>query len=197
MKIYCDYDGTLNTLDFAWINWINKTYNTNFTLKDVKHWDWIEENFGSSGNDFWKNSIIYDLDIVKPFDKAIFFIKQLQKIYGKDNISIITHSYPGTEKAKDSQIAAWFEDINIIHAEDKSSITNNGILIDDRPCSVAKHCKLNNQYGIVFTNNDQYGWAVVDPVLDDWEQIKDKIYFLKSYDDILYFLKGIKNERRN
>jgi len=179
MKIYCDYDSTLNSMAFSWVQWINLNHNKSITTKDISHWYWVEETFNKSFNDFWKNPTIYSLDIVKPFNEAVLFIKKLQKTYGEDNVSIVTHSYPGTEQAKDRQIIKWFDNINVIHKENKSEITKDGILIDDRPCSVAKHCKLNNQIGIVFTNNDQYGWATVEPILEDLEQIKNKIYFKK------------------
>ena len=187
MKIYCDYDSTLNTLAQAWTDWANRLYHTNITTKDILHWNWMGERFGGSVNDFWKNADIYKNDVVTVLPGSIPFIKTLQSLFGKENVFIVTHSWPGTEVEKDKQIRRKFGFINIIHEADKFRVTNDGILIDDRACTVGYHCQINKMRGIVFNNNNNYGWSVKE-FIEDFETVQTLVSFKTSYEDIFKYL---------
>ena len=182
--IYLDFDSTLNNLAFEWVKYINSNYQTNITVQHIKHWDYIEETFGKEANDFWKNPDIYS--IIKPLEGGIEFLNALKEQY---NVSIITHSWPGTEEAKDANIKKFFDGINVIHESEKHKVTYNGILIDDNPHTIVRHCKSNYQYGIVFTNNDTYSWSNIELIKDDINKVSKYIRFKRNYTEILEFLK--------
>ena len=187
LKCYVDYDSTLNTLAEEWCIWASYKFKTIVTTKDIKDWYWMENTFGHNVNFFWKTPLTYSLDIVTKRRGAKTFLNTLKHMYGKDNVAIITHSWQGTEEEKDNQIKRFFGDIKVIHEEDKASVTKDGILIDDRPSTVEKHCKRNDKLGIVFTNDDLYGWSTKEHV-ENYEQVKNKMVFKRSYEDILDFL---------
>ncbi|MFA7287343.1 MAG: hypothetical protein WC055_00540 [Melioribacteraceae bacterium] len=184
LMIYLDFDSTLNNLAHEWVKYINTRYQANITVQHIKHWDWIEETFGKEANDFWKNPDIYSN--IKPLEGAIDFVTELREQY---NVSIITHSWPGTEEAKDDNIKRFFGDINVIHESEKHKVTRDGILIDDNPHTIVKHCESNYQYGIVFTNNNLNSWSSIEIIKDDINNVSKYIRFKRNYTEILDFLK--------
>ena len=180
-KLYIDYDSTLNNLDEEWINWANQKYRSRLTTKNIIHWDWMEEEFGKEVNDFWKDSRIYDNDIIKPKSSAISFVDNLLSHF---DVSIVTSSWPGTEVSKTKHIRRHFGKINVIHETEKYKVTTDGILIDDRKDTVRNHCLINNLPGIVFTDNDKHSWSIYDG--DEHELMS----YAKTYGEITKNLIG-------
>ena len=184
--IYLDFDSTLNNLAFEWIEYINWKYQTNISTLDIKHWDWIEQSFGKEANNFWKNPDIYSNDTIIPLEGALEFVNKLKQNH---NVQIITHSWPGTEKAKDYNIKRFFGDIKIIHESEKHKITKDGILIDDNPHSIVKHCELNYQYGIVFTNNNLNAWSNIENIKGDINKVSKYVRYQNMLDLKITILK--------
>lgn len=182
-KIYLDYDSTLNNLVDVWVGWINVAYEGGITTKDIEHWDWIEEKFGGGANDFWKSPKIYQYGIVRPIDGSQEFVKNLQNCH---DVSIVTNSWPGTERSKDEHIKRHFGNIKVIHEAQKHKVTHDGILIDDRKETIISHCSKNKTYGILFNKNLEYGWSnfnIAEVVL-----LGGLVVMKKSYEDILDIL---------
>jgi hypothetical protein len=190
MKIYLDYDGTLCDLPFIWIDWVNKTFDKNFTLQDVIHYDYIANVLGDSANKMWRTKGCYTN--VTPFFKSQFFVDQLKIRFGEENVKIITCSPPGMEKEKDEHIKYFYNiDMeNVVHTCDKYLYTHDGILIDDAKHHIINHINENNQYGILFDYNEQYGWSKLNP--DDYKLMKDyrKVKVMNSYREIIEFLEN-------
>ena len=189
MKIYIDYDSTLNNLAYAWVEYINKKHKQKLKINDILHWDWMEQEFGKEANDFWKNPNIYKDDIIKPLKGAKEFIDKLQE---EHDICIVTSSYPGTENEKNENIKRNFGDVKIIHERVKSNITFDGILIDDKVETILDHCQLNLLPGIVFNNKLKHSWSSPLNVLGQIKPIVNLIKFRETYKDILKTIDKIK-----
>jgi len=185
MKIFIDYDTTLNNFDHCWFKWLLTEHNIKVNHQDVLYWNYITDTYGQDKDDFWKNPDIYRNDIVQPRKGAQDFIKQLQ--YENKKIAILTSSYPGTEQAKDEHIQRHFGNIEIIHSHDKPTVTKDSILIDDNVLTVRDHCLQNQMPGIVFDNCCN-GWSRSQLICDDLDKIKNLIYFRYKYYSMINFL---------
>lgn len=188
MKIWLDFDGVLNNLPYAWVNWVNKNYHANITTKDILHFHWLEEEFGESVCDFWKDPNIYQNGTIQPLNGSKDFVFLLQKKYGINNVGVITHSWIGTEQVKDEFIQDYFKISNIIHEKDKFRKSGDGILIDDNPKNTAQHCFYNRQFGFIYNRDKEYSWATANSILTELKSITPLIRFKYSYEEILKFL---------
>lgn len=193
MKIYVDYDSTINDLDSKWCKWIFKHYKDKITSKDILSWTWIEDTYGKGANSFFQNPDIYSKDIIKPLKNSQNFIDTIIDLFGYENIYIITSSYPGTEIEKEYHICRYFpiKSDNIIHSNQKWKHTHDGILIDDNIHTVRDHCKYNKQFGIVFDKGSNNGWSKLTHIMGQVKEIKNYIRIRENYKDILKLLKEI------
>ena len=192
MKIFIDYDSTLNNLGEEWCKWLNKTYVMPLiSLSKILHWNYIEETYGKDANKFWQNPNIYENDIVIPIEGANEFINWLLNNFGEENIFISTTSWPTVIMAKNKHIYRHFgiPSKNIIHTNDKVKYSKNGILIDDNIANVVNHCKINKDMGIVFNKDNEYSWNKIEDIKDEIPNISPLIRFTQNYDEIKRLLR--------
>lgn len=163
MRVYLDMDNTLVDLADGWVKWLKKKNIANITSKDILNWDWISENFGNKSNDYWKTPGIYERDIL-PIPGSITFVAALQKIYGKDDVVIISNSARNMIAEKTDYAVKHFkvDSGNILHVEHKSQYTFDGVLIDDAPHNIINHIKQNQVPGLLFNYRNRWGWAKLE-----------------------------------
>ena len=178
-NIYIDYDSVLNNLCTAWLKWVSLKYGGNPTTEDIIHWDWLEEQYGKDVNDFWKQKEIYADDIVMPREGAIDFINRIKKY---KSVVILTSTYPGTETAKNNHIKRHFGKIKIINESNKFIHTGSGILVDDRPQTVADHCIHNNQVGVVFNYKGKQAWSRLNSM--NLKGLHAKLKIAKTFEEV-------------
>ena len=85
MKLFYDYDSTLNDLCEAWITWINKEHDKNIQLSDVTTWEWFNSEGLAMGVDmfaWFNNQQPYDLEHQHtiPLVGAVEFMKQSREL---------------------------------------------------------------------------------------------------------------------
>jgi 5'(3')-deoxyribonucleotidase len=187
-NIYIDYDSTLNNLCDEWIKWINKKFNTKYTVEDITHWDWFGDRFGVEAYTFLTTDI-FDNDIIKPKENSQLFINILKSCYGSDRIFIISDTPNSYQSSKANHIKRHYKisDSNIIFTKDKHKYTKDGILIDDKLENVIDHCLHNNKMGVVFSYkwNDYLTNPLVKIEADMYEKIKSNLYREDSYFSIM------------
>lgn len=131
--ILCDCDSTIENLEVAWNNWLNKKYNLSVKIEDWTDWD-LQHHFPSLTKeqifepllipDFWKE--------VTPKPDAQ---KYLKKLWDKGfPIYIVTASHPQSIEAKYKYVLKphfpFIPFNNIIFAHNKQ-LLNGWYLIDD------------------------------------------------------------------
>lgn len=160
MKIFLDFDSTLVDLHEPYINWLKAEKNIKIKTKDISHWNWVIEQYGEDTSNYFKIDGIYEKE-VKPISGSQLFIKTLNKLYGKENVFIISNSFKNMVIEK-TEYARKNYDIfinNFIHVEDKWKFTSDGILVDDAPHNVVNHTINNRKPSILFNYRNRYGWA--------------------------------------
>ncbi len=160
MKVYLDFDSTLVTLAEEWIKWLKEEKFIKISTKDILHWNWISDTYGEHVNQFWKTEGIYK-NKIKPISGSVEFVNILKKIYGFENVIIISNSARNMVDEKIEFAKKHFNIIpnNFLHVEEKWKYTSDGILIDDAPHNVISHTKNNSKPAILFNYRNRYGWA--------------------------------------
>ena len=165
MKVFIDYDTTLIDLIHPWLHWVNQRYNTYLTPNDITRWYFLREELGEEVDDFWKSDAFNwyrDKNVLQPFCGAVDFVKQLQHDIGQENVWIISSTKEHHKLEKLAHIVHYFdiqEHNCLLVGKEKYLYTSNGILIDDYPLHVMEHIHHNQQKGIVFNFNNEFGWA--------------------------------------
>lgn len=207
MKLFIDYDTTLVNLIDPWVDWINKKYHVNILASDINRWYYLSEVFGEEANDFWKSekyNHYTDRDIYQPYEGAIDFFHKVQKMFGQDNVYIISSSRDHHVKEKIQHAKHYFDcnEKNFIPVKrSKFGLTKEGILIDDYPLHVMEHIHYNNQHGIVFNFKNRFGWCresnyLLDITLNNFLDVtkNEKFQIMTSYDEIIKVLSTIKKK---
>lgn len=181
MTLYLDKDSTLNDLAFSWLDWINKTYQTNYTSEDVTDW-------------FWYNRLEHDVfqffkenpyDFIQPLPNSKEFFNWCIKEF---DTKILTSTYnESLKQVKDNYIFKHYGQCDVIHEHDKFIYANDkSILVDDRYLN----CELFIEYGgkaILYNHNNLYRYS------DDLkEEYKDKIEICYNYEEVKQILRKYK-----
>lgn len=184
-KIFLDKDGTITNTPFHWLTLINNHYNTSYTVSDIQHYNWLQEQLGYEC-EYWRNPDFFK-DII-PLENSQWFIDELKYIFGKENIYIITWSTPEVEQIKNSILSLYFNipSSQIIHTSEKWKYTKHNILVDDHLEHVKKHCAYNGNRGILFNLNGEYGW-------NRQTEINNKILEATTYTEVISRILEIKN----
>ena len=146
-KVFVDYDSMLYDLQLASIKRTKDVYNVSLTYEDIDNWHFFEQ-YPESIKAYteWEH---YSQG--KHFEGAVEFMQKLYKMFGKENVFILTNSHPSLIEKKDKEIERVYGTKNIIHAADKYLITGDNILIDDHCENIEKHVQHNpNGIGILF-----------------------------------------------
>jgi len=174
MKIFLDYDGTLVNLIEDWVLWINKTYQTNFSIGDVTTYDWFldvrKDGHKRDVFSYFDNNAPYLLssgDITRPISGSQDFVSSLQNI-DEIEVSILTATHdPQLEQTKDKHITYFYGgSIPIIHEKKKEKyatcdITQKGsILIDDNPTHCLDWAKCGG-IALLYTRDGDYSYSVL------------------------------------
>jgi 5'(3')-deoxyribonucleotidase len=159
MKVFLDFDNTLVDLAQGWLDWLAKEKYIKVTTKHIKEWDWLSKTYGEHVNEYWKTPNIYD-DII-PIPGSITFVEALKRIYGRENILIISNSAKNMIDEKTIFAEKYFKILptNVLHVADKWKYTSEGVLIDDAPHNVIDHVKANQTPAILFNYRNKWGWA--------------------------------------
>ena len=185
-KVYVDLDSTLVDLMSEWIKWLNDEKFIKIKTQNILHWEYLSEKYGEHVNDFWKQKGIYNN--IKPINGSIEFMYILKKMYGKENVVVISKCVKSNqeEKVKYSEKIFGVLPNNFINASDKWQFTSDGILIDDAPHNVIDHVKRNNKPAILFNYRNRYGWA----------NIKEKVPFVSKCKDYAECLEVIDKSKK-
>ena len=181
MKIFVDFDSTLNDLDEKWVREINLLSGTNYSILDIDTWDWF----------FKKNEPRIALQALKniylktePLEGAKEFLNELSTIC---DIAILT----ATEQVDDEFIELknkhirWMfgAEIEIIHEIDKFIYADEQtILIDDKTSSILDFINAGGK-GIIFSKDEQHQYNKVDCRSDNCRRIG-------SYNKIVELIKN-------
>jgi 5'(3')-deoxyribonucleotidase len=183
MKVFLDYDNTLCDLLSPWLDWLKLEKNIRIKQMDIQNWNWISENFGEDTNDYWKTKGIYDN--IKPISGAVEFMMVLKKVYGSENVFLISNSASNMIREKEAHAKKHFgiEGNYFQHADNKWEYTSDGILIDDAPHNVVAHVMNNNKPAILFNYRNRYGWANVPVKIKNLTTCTDYGKILKVIND--------------
>lgn len=175
MVISLDFDETLWDLHEASLSFIKEHYGVkSLSQKDITYWEYLTDNFPRI-RECWGDFQLYSKG--KPIEGSIEFMKNLKKIVHRDDIQIVTASFPDIIEGKTELIKSLFDIDNIIHTSNKSEFTKNSILIDDGLHNIVSHRDVNDGISIIFDLG--YGW--------NQNKIEDneKIFRANSYDNVL------------
>lgn len=179
MKILIDIDDTISNFGEVLLNYLNRTYETNYKKEDIINWEWFRNNFENpwqptEWNFFW--------DDVKIDKKAIECIENLSK--NNHEVYLVSASFPNdclgykirkTLNCFDSNL---INESNIIICKNKEIIKGN-IRIDD-----GYHNLYNDSLNILF---DQPWNQNINSILPTFER-------KKSWEEIEVYLENIFKE---
>ena len=180
-----DFDDVLYNLTKINLKYIKEQYGIELKPKQVTDWNYYKNSgFESILENVWNNPQKYlESELI---DGAYEFYKEVENIYGKDNIQIITASFPNIINVKDQYIKDIFNnDCKIIHTHDKFLYTKDTILIDDSINNILKHVEVNKNPAILFSLD--YGWN------SDFKEDNEIIYRANSYNEALNVLDKFNN----
>lgn len=172
-----DFDDVLYNLTKVNLKYIEDKYGVKLKPNEVNSWTYYHDNgFGSIIENVWNNPQKYlESDLI---EGAYEFYKEIEGVYGKDNIQIITASFPNIINVKDDYIKSIFNhDCNIIHTHDKYLYTKDTILIDDSVNNIVKHIEHNNNPAILFGLD--YGWN------SNFKEDNENLFRANSYEEAL------------
>ena len=168
MKIFFDYDNTLNNFVFVWVDWIRREHGIKIETSDIEHYEWISENFGKEMNQLWLDPEVYSIT-GKPKISPLPGMEELVSVcmdkFGEENVKIITTSPKNQDLRwmKEAHIEHFFgiKSDNVIHAIDKHNFTGNNILVEDYYYNAQKHVEVNPfGHSILFNYEGFYGgWS--------------------------------------
>ncbi len=192
MKLFYDYDSTLNNLTEKWVEWINHTFEKDIKLADVDTWEWFYEMSKKHDLDVFKwfeDQVPYDTTkdfSTEPIDGAIEFVEESRsKTQHKITVLTATHCHSLIDM-KDKHIEHFFGDVGITHTDNKHHYAYNysknipNILLDDKPQSCVDWVE-NGGIAILFTKDKEYTYAQTNFeherlfVLDNYEQVLELV----------------------
>lgn len=181
MRVYVDYDSTLNNLTEAWLQWIVEHYGVTITLEEINSYHYIGEKLGRQVNDFWKTPGNYSM-YVDLYPGALEFFLTLQKIFGRDNVFILTSTPTKDVRGEKSELASMQLGITqdmVIHACDKWVHTKDSLIIDDYPAHILDHVKINRAPAVLFDRFGLYGWSKLKNY-DDYDTTQHDEFIIQA-----------------
>lgn len=179
MKIFIDYDSTMNNMSYAWIAWINKTYGTSFVCSDVTYWEWFQD-IEQDAFKWFTDEIAFTE--IQPLPQSQEFFDYLNSKYAVD---ILTHSHPNMVKLKNEHILEHYGASYVIHHKNKWDYAKDEstILIDDRPLNCIEWVKAG---GIAFLFNHELNYVYSETEMEHRNLIK-----VNTYEQIVEKLKDM------
>ncbi len=200
MNLYFDYDSTLNDLTHTWVDWINFSFGTDYSIKDVDTWEWfydLEHIHGVPTFDWFKEQIPYDRSKAfssKPIAGAVELIKQVKALSYEDIIILTATHCNSLIDNKDKHISHFFGDICVKHTDKKHHYAYNygentsNVLLDDKPQACVDWVE-NGGVAMLFTNNGDYTYAKTD--------FKHKnLHIVDNYDEVFSILGALLTEQK-
>lgn len=185
-RICIDFDSTLNNNDEAWCAWASAKFGQKVERKDLLDWDFMGRTFGPEVFGFFSPQAY--IEHIVPIPGSLRFVRQVEAMFGKENVLIVTSSVPGTEEVKNQFIATHYNICGerVVHAKHKTPHSKDSFLVDDYPEHILGHVEENNSPGIVFN----LGGVCPIGFLDNYDQSRieaaiDLITVAHTYDDIL------------
>jgi len=166
-KIFIDLDMTLNDMSYVWCRHLG------IKPLEVEYFGWIRDALGCEADAWWAQPGVYDKILPLPGSRK--FISKLRNLF---DVRIITHTHRGQNPIeKDKWIKTYFDidKTSVIHAGKKWEHTKGSILIDDCPRNVLDHIRINNDKGIIFNHNFDYGWA---------KRLKYQVQVISTYKEL-------------
>jgi hypothetical protein len=202
MKLYIDYDGTLNDMNYSWINWLNfkNNYETIYTIKAIDSWEWFSTN-NEECFDWFKNHIPYSLNEAyrcRPLKGSQQFYSILKKIFNKD-CYILTSPLECFDEKTNKQLKAdkynhiyhYYKELNVIQDYNKwnyateNSIPN--ILVDDKVDNCLKFIEAGGK-ALLFNYRNEYEYN------RDSEDLKVCITYEEVIEQLTTLIKEIEDE---
>lgn len=174
MKIYVDYDSTLNNMTYAWLEWINEKYNRNYTNEDVTHWEWYED-LDIDAFEWFNDGLAFNL--INPLPNSQEFHNYLSNKY---ETHILTSSKAIMKEHKNIHIKEHYNTESVIHHHNKYEYATNekSILIDDRPKNCIDWVEAGGT-AFIFNHDNNYRYSDCDYKhrnlfrVNNYEEIKE------------------------
>lgn len=190
MKVYVDYDSTLNNLGEAWLAWCNNRFNTNYTYLDVTDWYWFNNVFPKEAFEYFK--VTYEIDnkyAAKPIEGSKDFFYSLKYSYDT-KILTSTHKNKELRTIKNNHIKHYYNEDKVIHEHYKYKYADkSSVLIDDRIHNIMSWV-LNGGIGILYNHNNTYLYNE-----DLQHLVNDRMFEVYNYKEALELLEEIENEQ--
>lgn len=188
MKIYVDYDSSLNNLIEKWVQWINEMQGTDYKVEDVSSYDWVVD-IGEKHNfnvfAYFEKSLPYTFleGATTPISGAQEFLASLQAVFPSVTILTATHDLELVTQ-KNKHIEHYFgEATQIIHDSSKHNYAlceisgDRCLLMDDNPSACVEFAK-SGGVALLYDNHGKYKFAQTD--------VKhENLYIVHSYQDAL------------
>lgn len=179
MKILIDIDDTISNFGEVLLNYLNRTYETNYKKEDMINWGWLRNNFENpwlptEWNFFW--------DDVKIDKKAIECIENLSK--NKHEVYLVSASFPNDSLGYKIRKTLNCFDSNLINESNIIICKNKGIIKGNIRIDDGYHNLYNDSLNILF---DQPWNQNIDSILPAFER-------KKSWEEIEVYLENIFKE---
>lgn len=180
-----DFDDMLYNLCLLNTRYLKLKYGLNVNPLDIKKFSYyIDNGYETIIKDLWDNPEKYlESDL---YEGALEFFNKIKKLVGRNNLQIVTSSFPNVIKEKDNFIKNILQlDCDVIHTKDKYLYTKNTILVDDCLDNIISHVEKNQNPGIIF--NLGFGWNL------DHQEDNNLIFRGNSYDETFDLIEYIIN----
>lgn len=186
MTILIDIDGVVFNTQETLLNFMNTIYQTNYSFKEINHYEWLDEHFPNpwgllEQTSFW-NCVAVDQDAVKYISR---WIKQGYTV----KFVTATHYHQAIDfkmkKLKDS-FNGLIDDKDIIVCHDKNMVRGN-IIIDDCFNNAKQYGMIPNQYSILYAQPWNINQFLHEDVIgkmkcyDSWDGIDAAIKYAIKY----------------
>lgn len=154
MRILVDLDSTLVDILTPVLKILNDKYHKSVSLSHLTHWDYIVKEFPKKEfysllqqDNFYFNEVL-------PIDGSIEFMRKLAENH---EVIIVTAGQKTVGKVE--YINKYYgEFINDLIFEQNKYEIRGKVLVDDRFSTIQDWVNYTNELGIIFRNNDTYGY---------------------------------------
>jgi hypothetical protein len=213
MKVFLDYDSSINNLIHKWVDWMNHEFSLDFKVRDVSSYNWVLDIGKKHGFDsfaFFDGDLPYLFEEAScsPLPGSISLVDSLRESFrkddGEDKLSILTATHDDILiPQKNIHISEHFgKDTSVIHEKNKSiyavsankSIRN--VIIDDNP-DICMEWALTGGYAILYTGEGEYTYSLHPEynhpnlvVVDTYAQIIEKASMFKALSEISFVMRN-------
>jgi 5'(3')-deoxyribonucleotidase len=175
MKIYVDYDSTLNDMIFKWFYYIKKIgKEPGFEFHHINEWD---HEVVIRYMEFFKNQDVWDADTILPLPGSVKFLNNLNS---KHEVYILSHTLDRHGAKRDHILRHYpflINDQVILCQTKKSNYTKGALLIDDAVHNIKDHVETHNGVGILFNYLGLYKYNLdLDPL--------ESVFKCETYQDV-------------